>query len=395
MAILTVDNSSATSRDSSPARTEQQLRAWLERGVLKVGDRLPSERELALRLDVDRNSVRWAVAVLQREGLIRAQGPRTRVVAEPISQATVSPLMQNTVVVLGTVSGKEVSEADPAHLCWSDAIEVSAKRQITRLGLHYMSINPGRFDGRLPEDLACIRPGGIIVPELHRGAQDCIRSVLALSAAGISVSAYGGDPELACVDRVTSDHEKGAYDLTRWLIEHGRRRILMMWDGPAETDYWYAARRIGYERAMREAGCSPLPTLCTPPISRHLPPVRAGFIEESRKLVGHLIDYIVPEPTIDAIACLTDGVVYLMAQAIRLCGKEPGRDIALVGYDNYGQASPDRVFFPGVLAATVDKQYAPIGEELVRLLMDRIAGRLPEAPQCRVIPPQLVVIDGL
>ncbi|MHC9294777.1 FadR/GntR family transcriptional regulator [Mycobacterium sp. LTG2003] len=47
-----------------------QMRRALELGQFRPGDRLPTERELADILDVSRTTVRTAVAVLEREGLI-------------------------------------------------------------------------------------------------------------------------------------------------------------------------------------------------------------------------------------------------------------------------------------------------------------------------------------
>ena len=47
-----------------------QMRRALELGQFRPGDRLPTERELAEMLDVSRPTVRAAVTVLEREGLI-------------------------------------------------------------------------------------------------------------------------------------------------------------------------------------------------------------------------------------------------------------------------------------------------------------------------------------
>jgi DNA-binding FadR family transcriptional regulator len=47
-----------------------QMRRALELGQFRPGDRLPTERELSEMLDVSRTTVRTAVAVLEREGLI-------------------------------------------------------------------------------------------------------------------------------------------------------------------------------------------------------------------------------------------------------------------------------------------------------------------------------------
>ncbi|MCV7230157.1 FadR/GntR family transcriptional regulator [Mycolicibacterium komossense] len=67
-----------------------QMRRALELGQFRPGDRLPTERELSEMLDVSRTTVRAAVAVLEREGLIavrRGRGGGFTVQAPPIDAA--------------------------------------------------------------------------------------------------------------------------------------------------------------------------------------------------------------------------------------------------------------------------------------------------------------------
>jgi len=53
-----------------------QMRRALELGQFRPGDRLPTERELSEMLDVSRTTVRSAVAVLERDGLIAVRRGR-------------------------------------------------------------------------------------------------------------------------------------------------------------------------------------------------------------------------------------------------------------------------------------------------------------------------------
>ncbi|MUL85880.1 MULTISPECIES: FadR/GntR family transcriptional regulator [unclassified Mycolicibacterium] len=53
-----------------------QMRRALELGQFRPGDRMPTERELSDMLDVSRTTVRTAVAVLEREGLIAVRRGR-------------------------------------------------------------------------------------------------------------------------------------------------------------------------------------------------------------------------------------------------------------------------------------------------------------------------------
>lgn len=64
-----------------------QLRRWIEdaigRGVIKAGDALPSERDLALRVEVSRVTVRKAVQQLVREGVLVQRHGSGTFVAQP------------------------------------------------------------------------------------------------------------------------------------------------------------------------------------------------------------------------------------------------------------------------------------------------------------------------
>jgi GntR family transcriptional regulator len=65
-----------------------QLKRWIEdavrRGAVKPGDALPSERELAVRVDMSRVTVRKAVQHLVREGLlVQRHGSGTYVAPQP------------------------------------------------------------------------------------------------------------------------------------------------------------------------------------------------------------------------------------------------------------------------------------------------------------------------
>src|ERR687896_2010650 len=69
-----------------------QLHQLIEAGKLKVGDRLPSERELAETFRVSRSSVREAIKTLENEGLVMTrQGSGTFITAVTV-EAIIQPL---------------------------------------------------------------------------------------------------------------------------------------------------------------------------------------------------------------------------------------------------------------------------------------------------------------
>ena len=67
-------------------RTEQQSGTIL-RGILRPGERLPSERELADKMGVSRPSLREAIADLQERGLVETRAGAGVYVAEVLGSA--------------------------------------------------------------------------------------------------------------------------------------------------------------------------------------------------------------------------------------------------------------------------------------------------------------------
>ncbi len=65
----------------------EQIKFQIVEGTLKVGDRLPTERELADKFQVSRTSVREAIKILQQEGLIEVYPGRGTFIVDSVSQS--------------------------------------------------------------------------------------------------------------------------------------------------------------------------------------------------------------------------------------------------------------------------------------------------------------------
>jgi len=69
-----------------------QIQQLILKGVLKPGDRLPPERELAAKLGVGRSSLRDAIRTLEVMGILEPRQGHGTVVREPSAEALVVPL---------------------------------------------------------------------------------------------------------------------------------------------------------------------------------------------------------------------------------------------------------------------------------------------------------------
>ncbi|MCP5075431.1 MAG: FCD domain-containing protein [Rhodobacteraceae bacterium] len=73
---------------------QKQIERLILRGVLRPGERLPSERDMAERLGVSRPSVREAVAALVASGLLATRAGSGVFVADVLGSAFSEPLVQ-------------------------------------------------------------------------------------------------------------------------------------------------------------------------------------------------------------------------------------------------------------------------------------------------------------
>lgn len=373
------------------ARVEHRVRSWIDRGRLAVGQEIPSETKLANELSVARGTVRSALKRLEAEGLLECSQGRTRRVKSGPPVALSRSLLSRVFVVLAPPV-----RDDPRHRQsgWSEWITQGVIQALRARSLHVLTLDPTEVRPAELSGLMQQTPAGVLVPEVFRGlCADPAAGLPLLSRlrdAGVPAVAYGGDPRLAPFNRVVSDHEAGAYALTRYLVQSGRRRPLMLIEQPGQT-YWLTARRSGYERAMREAGLEPVPPLTMPPFPAEREPSAEFFDSVSRYVMGHLYEHLAGTQPVDAILAMSDGKVFPIARACELLGKRVHEDVAVVGYDNYWQDSWERAYTELSPLATIDKQNFEMGRQMVELLLDRADSDSIEAAQTRVVPPRLVL----
>ncbi len=374
------------------ARVVAGLREWIDRGRLSRGDRVPPERVLAEQFNVARGTVRSAIDELRKSGVISQDSRRPRVTTGSPRRDT---LLSKSIAVLS----RPITDRVTDHIRgagWELFIERGALDAVFEAGLHGINLYPERTGPGGFEQLIADHPMGVVLgrPAVESSWSEDFRR--ALADAGIPFACYGNNPGLSNCDRVYSDHAAGASMLTKWLLEQGCRRILRVWPKhTASTSYWLADRDRGHREALAEAGLEALPAMHLDAGFPHSEGHRDRFSYNARAMRGYLVDAFADKATQpDTLMVASDGDVAYVAAALRLMGLEPGKDVKVVGYDNYWADRIDRKFEPFAPNATVDKLNVQIGQRLVRLLLDRIHGRLAPEPQARLVEPKLVIPDA-
>ena len=125
---------------------------------------------------------------------------------------------------------------------------------------------------------------------------------------------------------VVPDDERGGYEATLHLIEHGHRRIgYVREDNPYPAD---GERFAGYRRALQEHGLTFDPRLVS---------VAANDPVGGLAAVTRLLE--LPEPP-TAIQAYTDRMAMGAYRAVRYAGLRIPQDISVVGYDNQDLIAP-------------------------------------------------------
>jgi DNA-binding FadR family transcriptional regulator len=127
---------SALSKRTMRDQITDRLAGMIVSGLLRPGDAMPGERELATQLDVSRETVRGAIQALAARGLIEvAQGARSRVLPAARWIARPAPAVRYTTEeVAAARMALEVAAARAAAANANDAIRARLRRLVEEQG---------------------------------------------------------------------------------------------------------------------------------------------------------------------------------------------------------------------------------------------------------------------
>jgi DNA-binding LacI/PurR family transcriptional regulator len=379
---------SGLQNEAPRARAVRALRGWIADGVLRAGEVLPAERELSVKLGVGLGTVQRAIRMMENEGLIIRRAGRTRMVAAPAERS--EGVLADSVVVIA-----DAVDMRPGQRIygWGGYVGAGALHGLNEDTLHAMLVSPQHLDEEALSRLLAGGPRGLIIPEIDVPNVNIQRWLELASESKTPTVVFGDEPGSELFDRVVPDHATGAYELTKWLIQLGRRAIRQYWTNAVPTR-WMQARREGYERAMREAGLTPLESISRSRGAYTGLDFAGEFAAEAQAAAGALIPCTIGGMPTDALMVDTDGNIAMVACALAMLNKVPNKDVVLVVYDEYWDQAPSNDFNATPPLASVNKNNFECGRALSMLLHERLDGKLPPEPQVRLIKPALVVRDA-
>lgn len=184
----------------------------------------------------------------------------------------------------------------------------------------------------------------------------------------ITVALYGNEFRGIETDVVIPDNVKGGYELAKYLIKLGHKRIAFASGKGRDTRF--DNRFAGYKQALNEAGIDADENL----FWRHYD---SDHVDKEIAAIS---------PT--AIFGANDATAIGIIKAVRRLGKKAPEDISVAGFD-------DRIFAsystPALTTVSIPKE--EMGREAIRLLLERInnPGRLRSKV---ILPTELIIRES-
>ena len=346
----------------------EELKSKILSGEIRPGAKLPSENELAQEYEISRHTVRKALAILVTDGYITTKHGKGTFCSDRMAHRKNS---KNIAVVTTYIS----DYIFPRLIQGMD-------RVLTEQGYSIMLKNTGNSrqkEAQCLEDILTKDVDGLII-EPSKSQILCRNMPLyeQLDRMGIPyVFIQGSYLQMKNKPTILLDDAKGAYLLTKYLIDTGHRQIAGVFKA---DDSQGAERHKGYVKALQEAGMSYQPELVV------------WFHTEDRKVKPAVMVQMMLEAElpIDAVVCYNDQIALAVISMLEEKGISVPEDIAVTGYDNslIGQSSPIGI-------TTIAHPQEKLGEMAAELILEKIR-KVPEEESSvkRLISPELIVRES-
>ncbi len=364
------------------------IEKWIEQGTLAPGHSIPAEEELSKHFSVARGTVRSGLELLEKRGILKKKN-RRRYVSDSIkSSGNVATPLQQTVLLLGLTTDEPMNFKNTGFL---QAVQAGALEALSQNGSHAMCMHADKVDLESMKALLGLKPHGVVLFQDFAMTPRGLKTASLIKQFNVPVVVDYDSSDFLEFDRVIADHENATYLLTKELIARGCENILCLFPEHEER-YWFEVRHAGYERALAESGLEIMKSLSSKINMQFVHPTKDVFEEKVKLCAGYLLEYMNGSKKPDALLAASDWEVPIIAEACKLFGLEPGKDILIGGYDNKIVSNPWRKFNTAKPFATVDKNNTELGTALIRLLKQRIAGELPPEPVVSYVKSKLILL---
>lgn len=354
-------------------RLRDILRQCIADGLWKPGDRLPSEPELVTLYRVSRSTVREAITALVYQGLLyRIHGKGTFVAEEKPDYRTLAVVFP----YLFFSESSPLSAGTDVVPRLMQAIEGEARRVGANL-LLYLDNHLPALERENIVNLLDRKVDGVLLNYIGGDRnRDSVERIRESGTPLVLIDRYLDDLP---VDFVVTDNVLGAYGATRALIAQGFERVVHVMsptDNTAVRD-----RRLGYERAIAEAGLTPLIQVVEERQINKRGQEVASEEERAFRQARALLESVEPPFAIFATDAPILAGLWRAIQEHNL----PHDHIAFGCFDEPFVDFPKTVF-----SLKVIQPFAEIGRQAIQILQERIAGTGPDEPCHVFLAPEII-----
>ena len=197
-----------------------------------------------------------------------------------------------------------------------------------------------------------------------------------LQRRGIPLVFFDRDSDEIHASKVMVDNEQSAYEAVKHLLENGCKRIAFL-AGPKSVSV-SNQRRLGYLRALSEAGIESDPSLI----------FHSDYFQDTAKSQTHILMRMENAP--DGILVVSDRLALGVLMALRELKIRVPEDVKIVSFNNEPICS---VVSPTI--SSVEQPLVEIGQLAFKLLIDQIEGKnAGDAPVIEVLKTQLIVRES-
>jgi DNA-binding LacI/PurR family transcriptional regulator len=331
----------------------EQLRDQIEQGVLKPGDRLPSFVEMRAMHGVTPTTVERVYARLEQDSLIVRERGRGTFVKQRDRRAVNG--------VIG-ISGISFSQQPPPY--WFNLME-GFQDVASKAGVELLLLNE-------KSEISWDKVDGVLTYDSH--AADRERTLRQLPPGMPCVTALDAERDLVSV---IADDYQGAYDLAKYLVELGHRRIGYIYD-PLSP-----ARLTGYRTALRDAGLAVDDRLMRP-----VPPYDASdecaYTLFGQTTMRQWLETDWAESGCTAVMTQNDDTAIGVMNALSQAGLSVPEQVSVAGFDG---TDIGRYFLPSI--TSVEVPLREIAATAMELLLRQVNGEKMN-PWTMVLPTRVV-----
>ncbi|MCM8767832.1 MAG: GntR family transcriptional regulator [Candidatus Omnitrophica bacterium] len=344
------------------------LKEKILNGKFKVGEKIPSEKQLSKILNVSRHTVREGIEELVKEGyLVKKQGSGTYVKF---------PESEIEKCVIGVFVYKADNQTDSPYLKY---ITTYLSRKNTLLTIYQISDYPELQSLCKKIVNEKFVKGIISLSIFSEGDRDLIEF---LQSHQITVVNIGRRIDTANLDWVICDSAYGSFLITKYLIELGHKKIMFLINEPHTCVIW--DRLIGYKFAHQYFGIEIDEDLIID--------CNTKFFENSKEKAYLKIKEIIKRRKAlpDAIFCVSDAGAIGVIKGLEEIGYKVPDDISVCGFDDISSAELFNL-------TTIRNPYEEMSKKAVEIILNNIEKKIfiPENPLKIILKPEIIIRNSV